>query len=270
MRKEYSSQPVKHSVDAFKLQQPLRLVRSRTLFEDPRDRVLHKIPIKYKPDLILERGMKGGVNGRQNRDQKTQISDLDVIHMIQSSDKSQQNLGLTIIQERYGNQALASARKCLGGVNTDPPEVVNTALLRVFRKSNTFNENRGGLKAWFLTIVRNASRDDVRHEKTRGHGKNIPLDSGNSRGDAPFAEKLEDIKNGDPLDHLLEGENRQTLEAALLHLNSEDQYIVRMYLAEYTNEEMARTLNIPLYVLKSRLQRANVRLVKKAKELTRR
>ena len=68
---------------------------------------------------------------------------------------------LSVLYERYSGVALAVAYRALED-RAQAEDVVQEAFLAVWRRGATFDVARGSVKAWLLTIVRNAAIDRKR------------------------------------------------------------------------------------------------------------
>ncbi len=84
---------------------------------------------------------------------------------VQSRDDS----ALGVVYDRYAGIAFALAYRTLGD-RGQAEDVVQEAFLSLWRRAGTFDGERGNLKSWLMTIVRNAAidrrRGRFRHEAT--------------------------------------------------------------------------------------------------------
>ncbi|MGH2445716.1 MAG: RNA polymerase sigma factor [Candidatus Limnocylindria bacterium] len=65
------------------------------------------------------------------------------------------------LYDRHASAALAVALRVVGG-RDDAEDVVHDAFVAVWRKIDRFDAERGALRAWLMTVVRNRAIDRVR------------------------------------------------------------------------------------------------------------
>ena len=65
------------------------------------------------------------------------------------------------LYDRHAASALATALRVLGG-REEAEDVVHDAFVAVWRKIDRFDADRGSLRAWLMTVVRNRAIDRVR------------------------------------------------------------------------------------------------------------
>ena len=69
--------------------------------------------------------------------------------------------GLGDLYDRYGGAALATALRVVGS-REEAEDVVHDAFVTVWRKIDRFDAERGSLRAWLMTVVRNRAIDRIR------------------------------------------------------------------------------------------------------------
>ena len=65
------------------------------------------------------------------------------------------------LYDEHASAALATAMRVVGG-REEAEDVVHDAFVTVWRKIGSFNAERGAIRAWLMTIVRNRAIDRVR------------------------------------------------------------------------------------------------------------
>ena len=65
------------------------------------------------------------------------------------------------LYDRYASRALATALRVVGG-RDEAEDVVHDAFVAVWRKIDRFDVERGALRGWLMTVVRNRAIDRVR------------------------------------------------------------------------------------------------------------
>lgn len=83
--------------------------------------------------------------------------DASLAHRIRSGDRE----ALGELYDRYASVALATALRVVGD-RDQAEDVVHDAFVAVWRKIDRFDEARGSLRSWLLTVVRNRAIDRIR------------------------------------------------------------------------------------------------------------
>src|SRR5688572_27887782 len=86
--------------------------------------------------------------------------DLDLVRRIRSGDRA----ALGELYDRYASQALAVAVRVLEDRGT-AEDVVHDVFVTVWQKVDRFDEARGSLRGWLLTVVRNRAIDRLRRTR---------------------------------------------------------------------------------------------------------
>jgi RNA polymerase sigma-70 factor, ECF subfamily len=129
-------------------------------------------------------------------------------------------------------------------------ELAQEALLAVWSKAALFDPRSVGAAAWIFTIARNLRIDALRRQKR------TPT---NNTADAELEFQLDD---GPPPDaDLLAGQLEGRVRDAMSELPGEQLRVIELsFFEEKAHGEIARTLDIPLGTVKSRLRLAMARL----------
>jgi RNA polymerase sigma-70 factor (ECF subfamily) len=142
-----------------------------------------------------------------------------------------------------GNGAHALATQILGSPD-DAADAVHDAFVTVLQRPQAYDENKGSLKAWFLSVVHNRCIDQIRRRR--------PADS--------VTGELVDPGLG-PERSLQVAERDQALQSALAALQGDQREII--VLTDYVDlsyAEIAAVLGIPQGTVMSRLHRARLAL----------
>lgn len=147
---------------------------------------------------------------------------------------------LLVLYDRYSRLAFGLAYRILG----DAPvaeEVVQDTFLSIWTNASRFIAQRGSVRSWLLTIVRNRALDELRRRRAR------PL---------PFS--LETAMSGDTVhldEALIARIDAAQVRAALSSLPEEQRLVIELaYFDGLTHHEIAERLRIPLGTVKSRLR----------------
>lgn len=159
------------------------------------------------------------------------------------------------IAAEQDREAFATLFKALGprlktyfmrrGVSDGAAEdLVQDAMLAVWRKASYFDPSRAGVSTWVFTIARNLQIDQLRRER---NPEDLVPDP------EPFAPTQEDEFLGEERD--------RRVRAALAELSDEQATIIRLsYYTEQSQTEIAEMLGIPLGTVKSRVRLAMSKL----------
>ncbi|MCA1572741.1 MAG: sigma-70 family RNA polymerase sigma factor [Chloroflexi bacterium] len=148
------------------------------------------------------------------------------------------------LYDRYAGMAVATAHRVVGG-REEAEDVVHDAFVAVWRKIDRFDSERGSLRAWLMTVVRNRAIDRVRARRT-----SVDLDDADERsllrtGPNPTWEAaLTRASAGDVRSAMaaLPDEQRRALELA--------------YFEGYTYREVADLTGVPAGTANGRLRLA--------------
>ena len=152
------------------------------------------------------------------------------------------------LYDRYGSLAYSVSLRILG----DPgkaEDVVQDAFLRLWNSGN-FDPNKGSLRTWLMTAVRNRSIDYLRgrgaHER---YEKEIPETvAASGTGSDPWREVSASLE-------------RDAIKEALAILPVEQRQAVELaYFGGYSHREIADMIRVPLSTVKGRMRLAMEKL----------
>lgn len=158
--------------------------------------------------------------------------------------RSGESEALGELYDRYASNALATALRVVGG-RDEAEDVVHDAFVAVWRKIDRFDAERGSLRGWLMTVVRNRAIDRVRARRTT-----VDVDDADERsllrtGPNPTWE--------DALSRL----NADVLRAALADLPAEQRQALELaYFEGYTYREVAELTGVPPGTANGRLRLA--------------
>jgi RNA polymerase sigma-70 factor (ECF subfamily) len=177
-----------------------------------------------------------------------------ILAMLTELDAEEQDLVLEI-WERYGETMYAVALDVLGN-REDAEDAVEETVLHIMSRLDKFRDRDGDsvknqIVIYIRAVARNAAIDAYRKKKRRG-GREIPMpeDAPEPEDDAPIPEEI-----------VLTRELQKTVQDALNLLPRITKDAVTLfYLEDYSYEEIADTLAIPVSQVKGRLFRARKKL----------
>ena len=152
------------------------------------------------------------------------------------------------LYDRYASTALATALRVVGS-REEAEDVVHEAFVAVWRKIDRFDAERGALRAWLMTVVRNRAIDRVRARRPR-----MDLDDADERsllrtGPNPTWEAA------------LARASAAEIQAALGALPDEQRQAVELaYFEGYTYREVADLTGVPPGTANGRLRLALAKL----------
>jgi len=152
------------------------------------------------------------------------------------------------LYDRYASIALATAQRVVGG-RDEAEDVVHDAFVAVWRKIDRFDAERGALRGWLMTVVRNRAIDRVRARRTT-----VDVDDADERS------LLRTSPNPTSDDVLLRAAAGD-LRTALAELPDEQRRAVELaYFEGYTYREVAQMTGVPAGTANGRLRLALAKL----------
>jgi RNA polymerase sigma-70 factor (ECF subfamily) len=152
------------------------------------------------------------------------------------------------LYDRYASTALATALRVVGS-REEAEDVVHEAFVAVWRKIDRFDAERGALRAWLMTVVRNRAIDRVRARRPK-----MDLDDADERsllrtGPNPTWEAA------------LARASASEIQVALASLPDEQRQAVELaYFEGYTYREVAEVTGVPPGTANGRLRLALAKL----------
>jgi RNA polymerase sigma-70 factor (ECF subfamily) len=172
------------------------------------------------------------------------ISDEDIVDLLARARPE----GIEVLYDRHGRLAYSVALRILG----DPAaaeDVVQEAFMSIWRRSATYRPERGSLRSWVCTIVRNRAIDGLRGRAGRAR-QDLPIEA------APARPEL-----GDTWDAVAAELERQDVRRVLDRLPAEQRQAIELaYFGGYSQSEISSLLHVPLGTVKGRTRMAMAKL----------
>jgi len=169
------------------------------------------------------------------------LSDEILLERIGAGDGS----SLAILHDRYRLFAHALALRVLGdGARAE--DVVQDAFLSVWRRAGTYAPERGSVRTWLATIVRNRAIDVIRSPRERI-----------ARSEHEDAERLESVVDPAPLvvDAVVGALDRDLVRAAVDRLPDEQRHAIGLaFFRGLSHSEISAHTGVPLGTVKSRIR----------------
>ena len=150
-----------------------------------------------------------------------------------------------IIYERHCSSAFSLAYR-ICGVRAAAEEVAQDAFLVVWRSGARYDPRRGSVRSWLLSVVHNRAIDTVRRATVRDRLL-APSEAGPEDATAPERTEVEVTRR----------EEAQSMRTLVSALPDEQQRVVELaYFGGFTQEQIARILDVPLGTVKGRMRLA--------------
>lgn len=93
-------------------------------------------------------------------------SDAEIVRLVRERD----GRGLRLLLQSHGARTRGVLRRIFGGTLTDIDidDALSRATFRAWRRIDSFDPSKGSLRAWYLTIARNASLEILRERRGLG------------------------------------------------------------------------------------------------------
>jgi RNA polymerase sigma-70 factor, ECF subfamily len=148
------------------------------------------------------------------------------------------------LYDRYNRLAMSVAYRVLEN-RSAAEDCLQDAFLLVWRNHASFNPERGSVKSWLLTIVRNAAIDRRRGKEGRARGE-VPIDE---------LELFLASREDDPFEQAATSLQASQIQAALQRLPAEQREAIELaYFGGLTHHEIAERSGTPLGTVKGRMR----------------
>lgn len=149
---------------------------------------------------------------------------------------------LVMLYDRYGRMAFGLAYRILGDAAT-AEEVVQDAFLRVWRQAESFDANRGNVRAWLFSIVHHRAIDLLRGR----YGKR--------RTESALDEIEHALATPDIWGEVSQTLQQEQIRTAVRELPVEQRHTIELAFFEgLTHSEIAERTGVPLGTIKSRMR----------------
>lgn len=153
---------------------------------------------------------------------------------------------LDTLYDRYARVVYSAALRILGSAEL-AEEVVQETFWRVWRRSGTFQSERGQVSSWILGIAHNLAIDELRRQRARPS----PV---YDQEDRPVLRDMQDSRV-DVAGEALDQEQRQLISAALSQIPGEQREAIELaYFGGLSQSEIAARLHNPLGTVKTRIR----------------
>jgi RNA polymerase sigma-70 factor, ECF subfamily len=148
-----------------------------------------------------------------------------------------------IVLERHVNAAFSLAYRMIGR-RAQAEDVVQEALLAVWRGGARYERSRGSVRNWILGIAHHRAVDALRRDVVRT-SRNVSDEDIQERLEAPERTDAEVVRR----------DEANELQAVLGHLPAEQVQVIELaYFGGFTQAEIATMLDIPVGTVKGRMR----------------
>jgi RNA polymerase sigma-70 factor, ECF subfamily len=153
---------------------------------------------------------------------------------------------LETLYDRHGDYVYSVCLRMVGDVQL-AEDLSQEVFLRLWRRPDLFDVNRGRFLTWLLSVARNRAIDERRSRGRRFRFETPPsVNSEEMMALAPSSEER---------DHAVVSEERVVVQRALETLPPEQRLAIQLaYFGGYTQQEIAAGLHQPLGTVKTRIR----------------
>jgi RNA polymerase sigma-70 factor, ECF subfamily len=166
------------------------------------------------------------------------LVDEDLISMAESGDQE----AFATLYDRYSRAAFSLAYRMMGERQA-AEDLAQDAFLKIWRGASSYRAERGSVRSWILSIVRNRGIDQLRSHASLSRAQDkIEASALRARPCEAFAETWRNSQ-------------REQVREALNTLPSEQLKILELaYFSGYTQVEISELLKVPLGTVKGRMR----------------
>jgi RNA polymerase sigma-70 factor, ECF subfamily len=166
------------------------------------------------------------------------LADEDLISLVEAADAE----AFATLYERHSRAAFSLAYRMMGERQASE-DLMQDALLKVWRSASSYRAERGSVRTWILSIVHNRGIDQIRSQASRRRMQDkIEASAPRSQPSEAFAETWRNSQ-------------RDQVREALDTLPPEQLKILELaYFSGYTHVEISDLLRLPLGTVKGRMR----------------
>lgn len=156
------------------------------------------------------------------------------------------------LYDRYAPLVFSLAQRIVKET-AEAEDVLQEIFLSIWTKASLFDETKGSVYTWIVTIARRKAIDRLRSKERVNRSERLEADVVTTLPDAAYM--------ANPLNATIGGEYEQMMRDALATLSTEQRTVIEMsYYEGYTQEQISRRLNVPLGTVKTRMRQGLIRL----------
>lgn len=164
---------------------------------------------------------------------KTSTNEKELVHLLRAKNQK----GFALLYDNYAPTFFGLALKIVQSEDL-AKDVIQDSFVKVWKKIDTYTEDKGRLFTWVLNIVRNTAIDKVRSQSFKQSTKTESIEN----------KTINNTKHEIPVEHI-------GLKSFVGQLKPEHKQIVDLiYFQGFTQSETAKYLDIPLGTVKTRVK----------------
>jgi RNA polymerase sigma-70 factor (ECF subfamily) len=149
-----------------------------------------------------------------------------------------------VLYDRHGGAAFSLAYRIVGD-RTAAEDVSQEAFLSIWRSNARFDQARGSVRSWVLSVVRNRAIDHLRRGSTQA--PKLDHDDDTLLEGRPARERTDA--------EALRNETSREIEGALGELPQDQSQVIELaYFGGFSHSEIAEMLSMPLGTVKGRMR----------------
>jgi RNA polymerase sigma-70 factor (ECF subfamily) len=166
------------------------------------------------------------------------FADEDLMSFVEGGDTA----AFAALYDRHGRAAYSLAYRMMGEKQA-AEDVVQEAVLKVWRSAGSYRAQRGSVRTWILSIVRNRGIDHLRSRASRLRmQEKVEAQAPTSQPSEAFSETWRNSQG-------------EQIRTAMSTLPPEQLKILELaYFSGYTHVEIAALLDVPLGTVKGRMR----------------
>ena len=167
------------------------------------------------------------------------LADEEVMHLVQRGDPR----AFELLYDRHGGAAYSLAYRIVGK-QAAAEDVVQEALISIWRSRRRYDQTRGSVRTWILGIVHNRAIDQIRRSSVHDRRRE-PLDGVAERHEAPERTDVEAVRR----------DEARTVRGALEELPDEQRQAIELaYFGGFSQSQIAELIGQPLGTVKGRMR----------------
>ncbi len=166
------------------------------------------------------------------------LADEDLISLVGAGDA----FAFSALHDRHSRATYSLARR-LTGDEQDAEDLAQDAFLKVWRSAGSYRAQRGSVRTWMLSVVRNQNIDWLRSQATRRRSQEkAEAEAPRSQPSEVFAETWRNFRRD------------RVREALQVLPHTQHKVLALAHFSDLTNAEIAERLCLPLGTVKGRMR----------------
>jgi RNA polymerase sigma-70 factor (ECF subfamily) len=174
------------------------------------------------------------------RKKAERLADEELMPLIGAKDPE----AFAVLYDRHGSVAYSLAYRIVGE-QAAAEDVTQEAFISIWRSGARFDQARGSVRSWMLSIVRNRAIDALRSRA--GKAPKLNFDDDEILEQRPSGQLTED--------EAMRRETAGEVRGALVELPAEQSKVIELaYFGGFSQSEISRMLGLPLGTVKGRMR----------------